>query len=190
MLNLSNVTLIAVGSTHRENTFKALEKSREGIDFAVVKWIDPYLPTSDAYSRYILYDLTKEVDTDYALIVQHDGYVTKQELWSNEFFNYDYIGAPWPPKTHYTKDGTEIRVGNGGFSFRSKKMLDAFNVLNLEFTDNGTGFFHEDGQICNYYRKTLEDYGIKYAPVEIAAQFSTELIVPESTLSFGGHKYF
>ncbi len=189
MLELPNVTLVALTDLDFQETEKALEKSQEGIVFGDVKYLTPHLGSSDGYSRYVLYELTKHIDTPYALVIQYDGYVTNPDMWTDEFLEYDYIGAPWPKNTHYTPRGAEVRVGNGGFSLRSKRLLDAFNELKLPFTDNGTGFFHEDGQICNYYRKTLEDYGIKYAPVELAAQFSTELQVPETRESFGKHKY-
>ena len=53
-------------------------------------------------------------------------------------------------------------------------MLGALNDLALPFTDNGTGYSHEDGVICVYYRKKLEEYGIRFAPVEAAAKFSRE----------------
>lgn len=190
MLELPNVSLLAVTSLHFEETERAIKKSREGIMFAETIYItDADIKSSDEYSRYMLYEAGKHVKTPFALVIQYDGYVLRPDLWTDEFLAYDYIGAPWPPKMHYTKEGEEVRVGNGGFSLRSKKLMDAFNELKLPFTDNGTGFFHEDGQICNYHRKTLEDYGIKFAPVELAARFSTELKVPETTESFGGHKY-
>lgn len=188
-MKLDNVTLCAVTDLHVEGTEYALKRSQEGIEFADVQFLQPVLGSSDEYSRYVLFELDKHIQTPFALLVQHDGYVTSPELWTDEFLDYDYIGAPWPPNLHYTPRGTEVRVGNGGFSLRSKRLLGAFNELRLPFTDNGTGFFHEDGQICNYYRKTLEDYGIKFAPVELAARFSTELQVPETVESFGKHKY-
>lgn len=189
-MKLSNVTLACVSSVKIPESKEAVRWSQKGIEFGdVVEIYDKNLKSSDEYSRFVLYELCKHIKTDYVLLVQYDGYVIRPEKWSNEFFKYDYIGAPWPPETHYTPLGEEIRVGNGGFSFRSKKLLNAFNELNLTFTDGGKGFFHEDGQICNYYRDILESYGIKYAPVEVAAQFSTELQVPESTESFGFHRY-
>lgn len=46
--------------------------------------------------------------------------------------------------------------------------------LSLPFTDNGTGYFHEDGQLCVYHRDQLESHGIRFAPVELAARFATE----------------
>lgn len=190
MLELPTVTLCAATDIDFDATKKAIAKSQEGVTYGAVKYLEPKLGSSNGYSRFMLYQLTNHIDTPFALVVQHDGYVLNPEKWTDEFLEYDYVGAPWPPETHYTPRGVEVRVGNGGFSLRSKKLLDAFNVLNLPFTDNGTGFYHEDGQICNYYRKTLEDYGIKYAPAELAAQFSRELEVPESVKdTFGFHKY-
>lgn len=190
MLKLPNVTLACVASTHINESKEAVQKSRDGIIFGdVVALYQENLRSSDEYSYFMLFELGKHIKTDYALIIQWDGYVLRPEKWTDEFFNYDYIGAPWPANEHFTPDGIEIRVGNGGFSFRSKKLLDAFTELGLEFTDGGKGFSHEDGQICNYYRKELEAHGIKFAPVEVAAKFSTEIKVAESVESFGFHRY-
>ena len=75
---------------------------------------------------------------------------------------------------HFTKSGKEVVVGNGGFSLRSQKIMRAPTELLLPFTDNQTGFFHEDGQLCNYHRDRLEEHGVTYAPVELAAKFATE----------------
>jgi hypothetical protein len=108
--------------------------------------------------------------------------------WMMIFLKYDYIGAPWKKNLHFLADGTNVRVGNGGFSLRSKKILNAPSDLNLPFTDNGTGLFHEDGVLCVYHRKILEENGIKYAPVEIASMFSKERWCPDSKFfTFGFH---
>jgi len=60
------------------------------------------------------------------LLVQPDGFVINPDKWDNQFFEYDYIGAPWEQVPHSYLDpwGKPHRVGNGGFSFRSKKLLD------------------------------------------------------------------
>lgn len=191
MIELSSVTICTLGSEKYQDAHqRALEISTTAIKFGDAKnIIDSSLTTLNLYSRAILFELWKHINTKFALVCQGDGYILRPHLWTNEFLKYDYIGAPWPPKTHYTKEGVEVRVGNGGFSLRSKKLLRAFVDLNLPFTDNGTGYFNEDGQICVYHRKALEDYGIRFAPVELAARFSTELTVPETVESFGGHRY-
>jgi hypothetical protein len=187
-LNLPNVTLCAVSSINIVQTLSALKKSMQGITYARVIFItNEKIPNLEGievigvekldynqYSHFMLFKLKDYIQTDFVLLVQHDGYVLRPQKWDNVFLNYDYIGAPWPPRTQFLKDGTEVRVGNGGFSFRSKKMLESFSELGLAFTDQGTGFFHEDGNICVYHRKTLEQAGIKFAPVSVASRFSRE----------------
>ena len=43
--------------------------------------------------------------------------------WRPEFLDYDYIGAVWP----HVLD--KYNVGNGGFSLRSKALLEACRAL-------------------------------------------------------------
>lgn len=192
MIELPQVTLVTVSGLgyKTQEHLEALKKSQEGIKFGAVKYIqDGSITDLDSYSRFMLFDLWRSISTDFALIVQADSWVINPDLWTNEFLNYSYIGAPWHPNTHFTKEGKEIRVGNGGFSLRSWELLSAFRIYRLEFTDGGKGFKNEDGNICNYHREELEGWGMKFAPVEVAARFSTELTVPETTKSFGFHKY-
>lgn len=184
MLKLPQVTLIAFTGKDIPGHQEAIRKSCEGIEYGAVKLIVSPSADINEWNHKILFDLTKHVDTDYCLLIHADSWVLRPDLWTDEFLQYDYIGAPWP-------EGSQpVRVGNGGFSLRSKKLLDAFNELKLPFTDNGTGFFNEDGQICVYHRKTLEDAGIKFAPVELASKFSRELHCHDSEKeTFGFHKY-
>ena len=197
-----SISLVAVACTKVPETLIALRKcmdqmqfnrvmlfthedvEAEGIDVIKTEKLD-----YRGYNEFVAMKLWKWVATDYALVVQNDGYITDASKWSDDFFYFDYVGAPWPPSTHYTKEGGEVRVGNGGFSLRSKKLLRAPTVLGLEFSDYDTGFPHEDGFLCVHNRERLEKHGIQFAPVEIAAHFSTELTVPETTESFGKHKY-
>lgn len=191
MLKLPLVTLVACGSSkYRDSIKESMNKSSDLVDFAdEILVIDDKIDSSDNYSKFVLFELDKFVKTPFALVVQNDSGVLRPEMWTDEFLKYDYIGAPWTPNTHFTKNGIEVRVGNGGFSLRSKKLLTAFNEYNLPFIDNGTGFFHEDGLICNYYREFLESKGFLFAPVDVAAQFSHEIDCPETVPSFGYHRY-
>ena len=50
------------------------------------------------------------------------------------------------------------------------------------------GSYNEDGNICVHNRHLYELMGCKFAPVEVAARFSTENNVPETVQSFGFHK--
>jgi hypothetical protein len=191
LLHLPSVTLVSATGIDPRRNLRALEVSQVGIDFAEVLLLSRIVPSSissnirfekvmnesgsyDEFSRFILYELSKYVHTEFALLVHHRATVLRPESWSDEFLDFDYVGAPWKPGSHHSLSGKEVLVGNGGFSLRSQKIMKAPTVLALPFTDNGTGYFHEDGQLCVYHRDQLEENGITFAPVEVAAKFATE----------------
>jgi Protein of unknown function (DUF5672) len=202
-INLTNVTLCAVACTKVPETIYALKKSMRGITYAraiLITHEDLNLEKDGievikierldykGYNHFILYRLKDYIQSDFVLIVQNDGYILHPWRWTNKFLDYDYIGAPWPKNLHFSNTGREIRMGNGGFTFRSKKMLNIMSDLNLPFSDFGTGFFHEDGIICLGYRDLLEEKGIKFAPINIASRFSRERWCSDSKLfTFGFH---
>jgi FkbM family methyltransferase len=210
-LQLRNVTLVAVSGLNPAGAIKALEYSMQGVDYYQAVLIAHYAPSdldpritfkkckdtelqskdpknTNDYSKFTLYNLCDYIESDYALIVHNDAFVLRPDRWTDKFYEYDYLGAPFREKEHFTNEGVEVRVGNGGFSLRSKKMLSIFKELDLPFTDNGTGYYHEDGVICVYYRKLLEDKGIKFVPTELAAQFALEKVVKETVWDpFGFH---
>ncbi len=210
-IELKKVTLVAVSGINPKGAIRALELSMDGIDYYEVVLISHEKPlnlntkikfkqckpselknrdakNTNDYSKFIAYSLCEYIDSEFALIVHDNAFVLRPHKWNNEFLKYDYIGAPWPKNMFFTNAGINVRVGNGGFSLRSKKLLNALNKLKLPFTDNGTGFYHEDGIICDYYRKELENYGIKFAPVEVASMFSREKDCDDSEIeTFGFH---
>lgn len=118
---------------------------------------------------------------DFNLIIHSDGFAVNREAWTDEFFEYDYIGASW-------QNGD---VGNGGFSLRSKKLYQALTDMFVGYksshykellNDTNHSVFNgkewlipEDNVICKIHRHKLEtDYGIKFAPLELANRFSVE----------------
>lgn len=204
-LSLETVTLVSVTGISPAKNIRALQISRVDIEFGDVLLLTRKVPTRlppgiqcreikqdswsyNEFSRFMLFELFKYVNTQYALFVHDKAFVLRPQSWSKEFLEYDYIGAPWQPNAHFTNSGSEVRVGNGGFSLRSQKIMRAPTELSLPFTDNGTGYFHEDGQLCVYHRDQLENYGVKFAPVELAARFSTESWIEGAVVqSFGFH---
>ncbi len=202
-LHLPSITLVAVACTEVDKTILALKKSMRGILFANVLLItheDRDLTDEkievikiekldySGYNHFIAYRLAAYIPTDFGLVIQHDGYVLRPNSWDQKFLEYDYIGAPWRSGVHFTPDRKSVRVGNGGFSLRSKKLLNILNDKNLVFSDRGSGFIHEDGIICVHYRRELEDAGILFAPVSIASKFSREKWCSDSNLfPFGFH---
>lgn len=202
-INLPDVTLFAVACVRVGETIDALKQSMKGINYGEIilfthenhnldelgiKVIKINKLDYKGYNQFVAYKLGDYIKTAFGLLVQNDGYVLRPDKWDPEFLRYDYIGAPWPADAHLTAEGVNVRVGNGGFSLRSRKLMTALQKLKLPFTDRKTGYFHEDGLICNYYRKALEEYGIKYAPVEVASRFSRESDCHDSKpYTFGFH---
>lgn len=180
-LKLSQVTLVALTNKDFEGHKKAIDKSCEEIEFGGVKLIwDEKCNSIDEWNRKIIYDLPKYIDTEYALLIHADGYVSHPNLWREEFLGYDYIGAPWPLPTdghsYRTLSGELVRVGNS-VSLRSKKLMDLAAQVPEEMFWNikdKVGNSNEDGFICCHSREWLEMQGCKFAPLEVAKHFSKE----------------
>jgi hypothetical protein len=207
-MNLKDVTLLAVSSIKIAETISALKKSCAIIDFAEVKLIThqnpkklpaqisfepcPKLNNIHDYNHYVFRDLGKHVNTSHCLLIQYDSWILRPDLWENNWLEYDYIGAPWAysEDSYISPNGEHVRVGNGGFSLRSKKLLDLPRSIDLQLIHD-RGFYNEDGNICVYYRETFLENGIKYAPIDLASRFAYERDVAENmnTKPFGFHKY-
>jgi hypothetical protein len=207
-LNLPDVTLITVSSVNIPDTIDALMYSLRGINFGAVKFVThekpeclpaqieycecPRISSRDEYSHYILYQLKDHVDTPYCLVIQKDGFVLNPHLWQDQFLEYDYIGAPWPPQMGLPDSrGRCVRVGNGGFSLRSKKLLSLPFELGLPF-EKKDGLLNEDMLLCASFNTILENHGVRFAPVDVARWFSHEHPVKETEAikPFGFHDYF
>ena len=79
-----------------------------------------------------------------------------------------------------------MSVGNGGFSIRSKKLLEIISKNDFPFISN----MNEDVQICRYYRAKLEkEFFIKFPTEELADKFSYERTLPNFQ-TFGFHGLF
>ena len=131
----------------------------------------------ESYSEFVVRRLDHHIKTAFALLVQWDGFIIHPDAWDPAFLNYDYIGATWPA----TADQPEM-VGNGGFSLRSKKLLQA--LQNIEFSQ----FHPEDELIARTYRAELESMGIRFAPPAMGDRFAYEFKKP-LTATFGFHGF-
>lgn len=121
------------------------------------------------YSEFVIKELPKYIKSDYVLILNHDGYIVNINAWDDNFLSYDYIGGPWHPGTL-----PNTRVGNGGFSLRSKRLLD--RCMKEDFTLHS---LNDDVMICSIHKNLLELDDIKFAPLEVAAKFSWAGHIPE-----------
>lgn len=185
------ITLVAIEWQWYDLTRYAIEHSLKNIDVKEVVIISDkeILPGAKhihmnpvngytEYNRVMLKQVAEHINTDHALYVQWDGIANRRDLWQPEFLNYDYIGAPWPWKP----EGENI--GNGGFSLRSRRLLDACaedNSINL------TEQINTEDSVISSQRKYLESkYNIKFAPTDLAKQFSYELGNMRDTFGFHG----
>ena len=201
---LENVSIVCVDTVNAERALKSLDIScahisfKECILFTHLHDFDTspfknildkikiiYVEKMDktGYSEFVIKELHKYIAGDHCLIVQHDGYVIDHLMWRDEFLSVDYIGAPWPPEWGYKN-----RVGNGGFSLRSKKFMEysALILGNLNF--RAEYFLNEDFLVTNCCYESLLELGMRFADVELASWFSNEYPVPEmKDRTFGVH---
>jgi tetratricopeptide (TPR) repeat protein len=104
--------------------------------------------------------------------------VINPTTWREEFLGCDYIGAQW----FWHDDG--MRVGNGGFSLRSRKLLLALQDPRIVLTEA------EDVTICRAFRPLLErEHGIRFASEATADAFAFEAAYPIGK-PFGFHGLF
>lgn len=219
MLDLNNVTLVTIdGVGNTPDALKALKYSCNSIKYGEVlyfstknwsnnnfyKFVEIPKLTYDEYNKFCLVTLCDYIETDYVLIVQDDGFVVNPNKWSKNYLNYDYIGAPWPkehlffntkrwPIVHNKLCESDVKyhIGNGGFTLRSKKLLNSIkNLYSSEHKD-----IPEDVLICIAFRKLLENKGFIFAPYDIAKTFSCESIFveneyhdPNNTFGFHGRE--
>tara|TARA_B100000212_G_scaffold283669_1_gene223865 strand:- start:651 stop:1349 length:699 start_codon:yes stop_codon:yes gene_type:complete len=166
------------------------KKESKIIDIIKIKKIN----SLKGYSNFIIYSLYKYIDTSHILIVQWDGYIINPKKWDTNFLNYDYIGAPFIPRgsdPNYCRDKARgfYTIGNGGFSLRSRRLLEAPSKFKLVDNKKYTNF-HEDGFFSVYHRRFLEKKGYSWAPYSIAKKFSLESPISFrdlNTLPFGFH---
>ena len=192
------VDLITINTNSVIDGIKALEYSQKSLEFNNVYLFSNEnvsgnfdLIKIDKFKNIVEYNnflvkLNKYINSDFALIIQHDGHIINPLNWSDRFLKFDYIGAPWPNdkkwldrwekyperiKNEIFKNIQFNRGGNGGFSLRSKKFLDYSSSFDPDFIKNGVP---EDIflNLVNY-DKAVENQ-IKYPDVETAIKFSYE----------------
>jgi hypothetical protein len=198
--DLRKVTLICADGADVNRVIHAANISCRDIEFGAVKILShltsddprvikirPLLSSKD-YSQFVLKEMINYVDTDYMMIFQHDGFPINPDAWSEDFLKYDMVGAAW-------KFRPEKRTANGGFSLRSRKMMEIIKNDDSIFLQNDSIIrnFAEDHVLFYIYRDYLEGHhGIKIAPEETCDRFSIEAWgVPDNKYkgSFGFHGF-
>jgi len=130
------------------------------------------------FNESFIQQTNKYIFDDFCLNVQHDSTIIDIEKWDDRFLQYDYIGAPWPMSIIQASDMVAGRieeipnvVGNGGFSLRTRAFVEESAKLGWEHKN-------EDLNTCVFNYDTMTSAGIKFAPPQLAAQFSKEHPTP------------
>jgi hypothetical protein len=193
-MQLPEVTLCCVDTRNPALALWALQRCMAQIGFAEVllftsaalvpspppgvRVIDVQVDSVEAYSQFMLRGLAAHVQTSHLLVAQWDGFVRDASRWEPAFLEHDYIGAPWRQPI----DGQ--LVGNGGFSLRSRRLLQALLDPDVRITHP------EDESICVVNRELLETrHAIRIAPLDVAGRFSYERVEPPGP-TFGFHGLF
>jgi len=195
-LNLP-IHLISINTVNPEKSLAAIKFSEKFIKFEKVTLFSNLkslefenvenininkFKSINQYSDFVL-GLNSFVSSDFVLIIQDDGHILNNNKWSSDFLKYDYIGAPWPSSNKWIKrfekygDSTYKivkenikfnRVGNGGFSLRSKKFLEY--TSGFQSCNN----FSEDIFLCLLNFEKSREYNIKFPSVQTSLEFSYE----------------
>lgn len=194
-LDLKHVTLVAVASNKIAETLKAIDICKEVANFSDIVLFSnhatkytyniPQINSVIEYNAFAYYELPKYIKSDFVLNIQWDGFIVNAQSWINDFFEYDYIGAPWP---------WNHMCGNSGFCLRSKKFLQTQLLLSKEYrlqvdSQYGQHALHDDVMLCLKLRNQFIDHGCKYAPENIGYKFSTEYGKYDDYKSFGFHDF-
>lgn len=189
---MKTVTLVIVDNVNHELAKFSIEQTLQNVNCRDIVVFSDYnfypctkfIPIKKQISLYDYSDIVVNhlwlyVETEYALVIQWDGMAVDKSKWTDEFLNYDYIGAPWDG------DINGNRVGNGGFSLRSKKLIEALRDTKIQL--GGVSGQNEDAVICGEFKEYLEkQYSISYSPYELAKQFAIEGKYYGPSLGFHG----
>lgn len=187
-LALPSVTLVCADCIHIDYAIAAIERCKALCDFGAVKLLTSvetnyphrveidHLGSLSDYSVFMLSRIHEYVDTTHMLVCQHDGWVLNVGAWSPEWLERDYVGPLFIHK-HQTN---EKSVGSGGFSLRSKRLMELVSRQLPRWAGNPDSTAdlmrragcYEDGAITLTYRELILGAGMRYAtPVE-ASKFA------------------
>lgn len=181
LINDVTATAILGNDKYLERTIAALEYSYSKVPFKniqllgptpfshpFIKWVKIPPHTYEQYSIFCLKELYKYIQTKYCLIIQYDGFIINPQSWTDEFLNYDVVGAVWPVGEFNPVVTEENCCCNGGFSLRSQEFLEATRHIPT------WGHFAEDVLWARIHREKMLMRNIKFAPPEVCAKFSIE----------------
>ena len=200
-LRLPRVSLTMFDGEGDPRAVRAVNVATTGIDDGEVVYLSPVRPVGlEASFRFVQiprFDYASAMrfqartmgefcTTDFQLSIEWDGFPHRPDLWEDGFLDWDYIGAPWPPGI--VKGATASSVGNGGCVLRSRRFIDALRAAPDHVDESGDVYWCQNPGVL----RTLEPFGCRFAPIDVAMRFAFESPLPEiphwgPRQSFGFH---
>ena len=152
---LPGYDLIIFHGSNNEVLFKGLKGKRFTVNINNLHQYNALMTSTEYWNKLLSYDRV--------LIFQHESMILRKGI--EEFYEYDYVGAPWK----FQDIG-----GNGGLSLRNPKVMKS--ILKKEPYHPSHGY--EDV----YFSNRINGYNL--APREVCSQFSVETIFQLGTLGY------
>lgn len=187
-LDLPTVTLFCADCYCINRVIPVLERCKAFCSFGAVKLLTsiptdyphrveiPKLASHIAYSIFMLKRAHLYIDTPHFLIVQHDGWILNSDAWEKDWLQYGYMG----PLFIQNDIRGENAVGSGGFSLRSKRLMQFVSDRTPDWDGTEEDAHriqkrigcYEDGVISLQLRESLKAAGFKFPTPHEAAKFS------------------
>jgi hypothetical protein len=162
-LGLPDVTLVMIDATCPELSRLSLADSLAQVECGDVivcsperlagedvRWVQtPKWNDRLGCSKFIWYELPELVRTNFLLFTSWDAWIVDATQWSDEFLEYDYVGAPW-----WYDDG--LNVGHG--LLRSRRLMQFLATNRETFPLQHP----EDDVLSRRYRPALEREGFRW----------------------------
>jgi hypothetical protein len=206
-IDLSNIGLLIIDCVNTDRALKTLNHCADLCSFRDILFLTdkdvetpnhvqlikiPKIDSHISLDNFIAKDLhtfLSSFKVSHFLMVQYDGFIINPNAWSEDFLNYDFIGAPSitigsPPLEH-----GDVPFFNSGFCLFTLKFLQEISKIAQE---KEISLYPLDGCISGVncidnfnLREHLTALGLRYPKGEVACKFSIEYGLYKN--SFGYH---
>jgi len=137
------------------------------LNVAATEWVKvPRWCTLMEHCTFFWHEQHKYIKTPHFISIEWDGWIIDSEQWTDEFLEYDFVGAPW-----WYSDG--LNVGNG-LGLRSNALMKFLSDHRDKFPVRAK----EDEVLGRLYRPALEKNSFKWPDEKLASRFAFECVRP------------